>query len=94
MLVISRACVNVCCWFVLYLHQLHHWDGVEEVKAAESVQSVGGAGDVGDGQRGRVAGKDGVSNTRQRRKQMRNNQWFVHWQKDTECLDIPGDLLQ
>lgn len=44
-----------------YLYKLHHWDWVEEVKAAEPVQPAGGAGDVRDGQRGCVAGKDGVS---------------------------------
>lgn len=66
--------MHVTIVIVLYLHQLHHWDGVEEVKAAEPVQSVGGAGNVGDGQRGRVAGKDGVSNTRETHKQMSNNQ--------------------
>lgn len=54
--------MNGCCRLCLYLYELHHWDGVEEVKAAKSVQSVGGAGDVSDGQGGRVAGKDGVSN--------------------------------
>lgn len=46
---------------VFYLYQLHHRDWVEEMKATESVQPVGGAGDLGNGQRGCVAGKDGVS---------------------------------
>lgn len=56
-----------------YLDQLHHWDRVEEVKAAKPVQSVGGAGNVSDGQGRRVAGKDGVSKTRETDKQMSNN---------------------
>lgn len=45
---------------VTHLYELHHGDGVEEVKAPEAVQPAGGAGDVGDGQRGRVAGEDRV----------------------------------
>ena len=44
-----------------YLYEPHHRDGVEEVKSSESVQPAGGAGDVSDGERGGVAGKDGVS---------------------------------
>lgn len=35
---------------IFHLHQLHHGDRVEEVKATKSVQSVGGTGDVRDGQ--------------------------------------------
>lgn len=62
---------------VSYLHQLHHWDRVEEVKAAKAVQSVGGAGNVCDGQRGRVAGKDGVSSTRETDKGRSYNERFV-----------------
>lgn len=48
---------------ISYLHQLHHWDRVKEVKATKPIQSVGGAGNICDGQRWRVAGKDGVSST-------------------------------
>lgn len=64
-LTLTAECVCSTVWFTLscYLYKLHHGDRVKEVEAAKLVQSVGGAGNIGDGQGGRVAGKDGVSET-------------------------------